>query len=119
MEENSPMLVMVKDQLLAYLIMFFTGIIISGIMWKMFMSADGAEINNLIYWIISLIIWFAPQLALWSKWNLSIKPQYKAQIIIRSRRQSLWLPEGSYIIPFFKLLFDINVSEIHKTSKID
>jgi len=88
-------------------------------MWKMFMSAGGAEINNLIYWVISLIIWFAPQLALWSRWNLTVKTQYRAQIIIRGKRQNFWLLEGKYIIPFFKQLFDINVSEIHKTSKID
>ncbi len=117
--EKSWWLFMVKDQKWAYGILLGLGLIISSLMWNLFINIGGVSIHNSLYWILSLFIWIAPQLGLYGEWNLKVKPQIRAQIVFRSRRQNLWLTEGIYIIPFYKLLFTVNASEIQHTSRMD
>jgi len=117
--EKSALLIMIEYQTLAYGILLLTGIILSSFMWNQFLKIGGADINNTLYWLISLFIWIAPQLGLYGSWNLEIEPQKRVQVIRRGVRQAFWLPEGKYVIPFFGLLFTVNLDEIQKTSKLD
>lgn len=117
--EGAWMLPLVTNQTLAHAVLLFVGLLISFIAWNLFLSIDGASIQNVLFWITSLLIWTGPQFGLYSEWKVKIETQYTAEIVILGIRTGVWIPEGIYIVPFYKLLIEFNATEIQHTSHTD
>lgn len=117
--EGAWMLPLVTNQTLAYAVLLAVGMLISLIGWNLFLSIDGASIPNGFFWITSLLIWIGPQVGLYGEWKIKIETQYTAEILILGVRTGVWIPEGIYIVPFYKILITFNATEIQHTSHTD
>lgn len=116
---NGWLLPLVRDQVVAHMVLLLSGLLVSLIAWLIYIYIGGSGTWNWLYWIISLSIWILPQIGLYFLWHLTIETQYKAEVVIRGERQEFWILEGKYIIPFYGKLIDLNLSEVQKTSKSD
>lgn len=118
-KKNAWMLFMVEDQIIANVILFACGVLISAPIWWLFSQITGDKTPQILKVFVAIVVWYFPQIYLYGRWKVAILQQYRAQIMARNERQDLWFTENEYIIPFYRQLFELNMEEIQRTSKTD
>ena len=112
------MLGWVKNQLTAFTILFFSGLLLSLILFLVFLKIGAFQTeSDFIYWSIIVVTTVGPQIGLYYKWIVPIPPQYEVEVVIFNERQGYWLKEGLYLIPFYGWFIKLNKPKIFKTSR--